>query len=443
MDDAIDRMYMFLDDDHVIDEKERFEAEVVNATDAIKLISPPVQPKIAKPKKAMIEVDYFDPSQNVLNSGAMEEFKSVKFEESDIFTEPVTTTITMEGFLTNVWFHEAELIQSLLPDEWIVVIRCNYGKLIYPGYQEPIKIKTSNRGRKKKEKKRKQRKIQGAGTDFNSQVTFFVRSGLDPDYPEDEEGIVHVPSSARVYKFKIFRTGKLQLPGVQPALIDDVISGVGRLTQLLEHYTGKPDKPIRVVNLNPVMKNYRFNLKLGDKIIDLPGLFELLVQLKTGIIEPGEDALHYPPIFDLKYSREDTKLSIRFTTPIHNKPNKRTRVNIFMRGKINILGAFDTETTRQIIAFLEWIFRENPELMVDEAEETYQWEDNIHHPESVNEMQKICQAALQRLPELPVLTDADIRSIYDFIDGYNAEVAAAADHALREMLKGTELEGLI
>src|SRR5690606_29799282 len=88
-----------------------------------------------------------------------------------------------------------------------------------------------------------------------------------------------------------------------------------------------------------------------------------------------------PKIFDVKYTREDTKLSIKFNTPVHKKAKKCTRVNIFMRGKVNILGASDVEKTYQICKFLNDLFVEHKDKLIVQqqiiAPKQIHLEDNI------------------------------------------------------------------
>jgi len=118
-----------------------------------------------------------DNIHNILGAEARERFCNERvYYETYLFTAPINTTNTTSGFLTNVDFMEEDLIMHVSPDERIVVYRCNYGKEVYVGYTEPVKVKKTNRGRKKKEKKKKPRKKQGNGTDFNSQMTFIVVS---------------------------------------------------------------------------------------------------------------------------------------------------------------------------------------------------------------------------------------------------------------------------
>jgi len=387
MDGVFDRMRNLLDDSSESTDLDE-ELAIQASTDEILLMTiPEIKFDIRYP---MIEIVEFDRSNNILNAEIREEFKQeVIFEETDIFTSPVSTTNTMEGFISNVRFHERDLIEELMVSEDIVICRCNYGIIKYPGYTEPAKIRKTNRGRKKKPKNKKIRKKQGSGEDFNSQVTFIVRSGINKEQdgePTGPEGIIEIPYGTKVYKFKIFRTGKLQLPGVHQHLIEDVIEGARKIVEVLNFHLhpGELNPALRadIINMNPVMKNYKLVVKMPvDHIIDMQVLMQILAQLRMAQFAGNDDSddesalcvktpegmPDHPPIFLLKFTRQDTKLSIKFTTPIFHKPKKKTRINIFMRGKINILGAFDAPTTRQICDFLHWIFKAYTGLVVPEG----------------------------------------------------------------------------
>jgi hypothetical protein len=86
-----------------------------------------------------------------------------------------------------------------------------------------------------------------------------------------------------------------------------------------------------------------------------------------------------PPIQDVKYSYEETKLAVIFETPLPWKPEKTTRVNIFLGGliaprangrppvygaKIDILGALERKTTRKIYKYLLDIFERYMDIIV-------------------------------------------------------------------------------
>lgn len=323
-------------------------------------------PRGKKPalKKQMVEIMEFDENYNMLNPYIREQFKNeLIFNETDLFTEPINTTNTMEGFLSNVVFHEEEMIENVAPDDLVVIYKCNYGKYVYPGYTEPVHVKKTNRGRKKKERVKKDRKKQGNGDDFNSQLTFIIR---DPSYIP-VNGII--PSDIKVYKFKVFRTGKLQLPGALKMAIDDIIKCVRIIVEILNyqlHYLETdPAKITNIINVNPVMKNYRFVIKLPPgHIMDLEALLELFTT-ERNLQRAGDTDWRpeCPPLFTLKYAN-NTRLSIKFRTPIKNKPDKNTKVNIFMSGKVNILGSYDTLMTQNICTYIHWLIDINRDTLI-------------------------------------------------------------------------------
>jgi len=316
----------------------------------------------ARPIRETVEIEEFDSKYNVLNLEVRNAFKTESIYHSTyLFSQPINTTNTMEGFVSNVSFHEQDLILKVLPDENVVIYHCNYGRKQYEGYSEPVKVKKTNRGRKKKEKKRKDRKKQGTGEDFNSQLSFLIR---DPKLLIAPGELV--PSDTKIYKFKLFRTGQIQLPGVRRDEIDDVVKCTKLMVEIInEHLHPDEINPARIsniINVNPVMKNYRFIIKVPmEHIIDLAELLRILTEEQNVIndltnITEDTDRPEHPSIFMLKYTDQDPKLSIKFDTPIYQNPDKKTRVNIFRRGKINILGAFDTTTTSNICEYIHWIF---------------------------------------------------------------------------------------
>ncbi len=457
MDNALDHMFdsdsSDSSEDNIVEDDD-YDGALANAIQAMLVLA---APNINIPiRHLMVEPTDFDIQNNVLYGDAREAFKTeCVYPETHLFTQPVSTTNTMEGYMSNVSFHERDLIEELLPDQEIVMYRCNYGKLMYPGYSEPVKIRKTNRGRKKKEKKKKPRKKQGNGDDFNSQVTFVVRSTL-LDEPEDydEEGNAIVSPDDKVYKFKVFRTGKVQLPGVRQHLIEDVICCAEKISQTLNFHLHPgecdPSRMTNIIHLNPVMKNYKFVLKLPPgHIIDMEGLRVVLNRerfLRPELLDaPGpEVAPEHPPIFMLKYTRQDTKLSIKFSTPIYQKPKKRTRINIFMRGKINILGAFDIKKTTQICNYLHWIFEMNPDLIVSEgfkqvAEVEPIWEENIAEMTDDEYVDMLSQQTM----ELPEISDTDYLEILEFITAVYDKKLAEANEFVADYFAGTEFENYL
>lgn len=159
------------------------------------------------------------------------------------------------------------------------------------------------------------------------------------------------------------------------------------------------DKTITVLSISPCMKNYKFEIGLCEgEILNLHVMKLLLIYVKyvESRLEVGEDLQSaiasfvperilpadykygvdslpdfndwvndelggkgemkgyepHPSIYDIKYTRNDTMLCIKFNTPTPNNRNKRTRVNIFPGGKVNIIGGLDEVITGQIYKFL-------------------------------------------------------------------------------------------
>ena len=416
-----------------------------------------------------IEIDEYDTANNLLDQNIREKFASdLSFNDDMIlFTSAECTTITMGGLFANVQFKEAELIEWINPDEDILCIKCNYGELVYPGYIEPVK-KRSCRGRKRKEKSLisgKQRKKSGTGKHFNSQLSFYVRSSFGDPIVDNHIDYYSVPTATPIYKFKVFRTGKIQLPGVRPHLVQDVISRSQCIARMLNLYlhAGEtdPNKLVKMIYINPVMKNYKFRLLLDEnRLIDLSMLKKILlglvpVQKRTPTIiiddkiEPVglpincSDSLNdvlvaTPSIFDIKYTREDIKLSIKFSTPIYKKPKKCTRINIFMLGKINILGAFDIDITLRICEFLHKIFDEfASEIMVPmHVEHKINLCDNIENTEITSEeFERMLFDHIYCLPKLPLMTHEDITDINNLIDECYTEVITKKNEYVNSVIE--------
>jgi hypothetical protein len=80
-----------------------------------------------------------------------------------------------------------------------------------------------------------------------------------------------------------------------------------------------------------------------------------------------EGPIVWPVIHSIKYTRQDTALTIKFRTPSYRNVGKRTRVKIFMSGKINILGAINSVDTYIICNWLQWIFDTKSDVIVPEA----------------------------------------------------------------------------
>jgi len=281
---------------------------------------------------------------------------SLDVDSSSLFSLPTSTTVTLSGKIDNLIFMEEELIKILEPTENIVAIKCNFGEKYFQGYHEIQKIKVSNRGRKKHIKIKRPRKKQGSGKHFNSQISFIIKRNSDE---------ILLNPQPKPFKFKLFRTGGIQLPGATLDILPDIVSKTDFIVQLLKSSLNNPE--IKLVSLNPFMKNYKFTVELSpNQLIDLHILQQIFLKFKDPTIDLPNDLESYfhlynsfcehPMIRDTKYSFEDTKLCVKFHTPTQENHNKTVRINIFMSGKINILGAFNDDITSQIYMFLLDIF---------------------------------------------------------------------------------------
>ncbi len=269
-------------------------------------------------------------------------------ERYNMFTEPSNTTNTLEAFIDGgVNFHEKELIKYIKTTPDIHACDCNYGHIRSSDYVEKVVPVKSTRGRKKKAPPANPRKPQGDGSSFNSQVTFLVKN-------PNTFGPVY-------FRIKVFRTGKLQIPGVSQLHINAIYQCINfvkdQLYDSMHHMNialGLPamSVPLNIAGITPVMKNYKFAIiHRNNQVLRLDQLKKILM------VGTPKDC---PKIVHVKYSaQEPSKLSVEFLTPIPGKPNKQTRVNIFISGRVNILGAFKVEHTQKICEYLHEIVETN------------------------------------------------------------------------------------
>lgn len=405
----------------------------VDPLTAIKNIDVKVKPKAIR-KVPIKKTRDEDEKYNLLKS--VDEFTKPLYDGRDeVLSEPVTTTVTLSGRLLNVSFHEQELITKLEPTGNVVMLKCNYGTKTQDNWEEPSKVKKSNRGRKKQEKpKKRQRKIQGTGECFNSQLTFVMRQMVpahltkSATYYEFYSGNKDDTPVAVYFKIKVFRTGVIQIPGARPDLLPYIVASCEEICEHLNKALTPPDSDKRVTigRLHAVMKDYKFYVSLQKgQMLDLYMLKLIFTvdklrqndmlyldgeindvainNIMAGLDEDGnqrEQLQDYsdaameiidwmkeipkrePPVIeDIKYTYEETKLALIFSTPLPWKPAKTTRVNIFLGGqiappvkgrpgiygaKIDILGALEYKVTRKIYKYLLDVFERYFDMIVIE-----------------------------------------------------------------------------
>jgi TATA-box binding protein (TBP) (component of TFIID and TFIIIB) len=308
MDSMFDELTNFMTDNKdIID---TYESDMKQQGTDIINVEPEIHKTVKEPKKSYKRIKPTRVSNNLLTYEPS--ITQNLFEEDYLMTAMINTTNTLEGKLNNLTFKEEDMIKICYYTDDIIDISCNYGNVRHPDYHFVKKVN-------KKKNKLKKRKEQGDGTEFNSQITFTIKSGIVGLMP---------------YKFKVFRPGQIQLPGAKIYAIDDIIRCSRLLTEYINTIYKRTD--ITLDSLSAVMKNYKCVVKLpNESTLNLSKLTEIL------LAESEANG-----IFMVKYSRQDSKAAIVFNTPTPTDRDKRLRLNVFMSGKINILGAYDEVYTR-------------------------------------------------------------------------------------------------
>jgi len=314
------------------------------------------------------------------------------------------STITVEGKLSNVQFNkqEKEIVEQLELKNNIIKIGCNYKELIDDLYITlTTKLKKSNRGRKPKEKVIPNRKIQGTGKYFNSQISFTFLNNIE---------------TKKMYHIKLFVNGSIQIPSVT----DESLLSINKEVNELINYISKYDmfkedinKDIEKLYLISIMNNYKTHLIFNDNInvikdidhkknnkemlinvveekkdnkvtinnnLDIESKHKFVIDLykleKLLLLYKENDELNKKlnfKIYNINYSPEKyTALVLKFITPIiitdeiilkykkniNSKKIKKTTIKIFGSAKINLDGSPSKAVTELIMSDLLNIFNE-------------------------------------------------------------------------------------
>lgn len=281
------------------------------------------------------------------------------------FNDLNLSTITVESKISNIKFKECDLIPKLsLSDKMpeVIKIGCNYGEYISDKFIEmTTAVKKSNRGRKKKNKPISNRKIQGNGKYFNSQITFTI---LDPI------------NNAKFYHLKLYTNGTIQITYVcyeDINLIRPIIDLVISIIKPIDSIKVDLNEEINIVYLKSIMRNYKFNIIQDNIFIDLNKFKILLLNFKNyqleNINKQSEIKQYFQDKTDYDYElllqleiglikcnfEKYTGIIVKFKTPLPDKVDKLTTVKIFSSGKINIDGSNNFEESsliKQIISSL-------------------------------------------------------------------------------------------
>jgi hypothetical protein len=138
-------------------------------------------------------------------------------------SKPERFTINLSANMSGINFNEETF--KLVPNANTVQIVSNYDEIAGPLFVETKPRVMSTRGRKPKEKViklRGVRKVQGSGKCFCSQITIIV---LLPEY------------SPIALKIKVFRTGSIQIPGLNNDQIPGLFDYFAQINEIFTAYT--------------------------------------------------------------------------------------------------------------------------------------------------------------------------------------------------------------
>jgi hypothetical protein len=314
------------------------------------------------------------------------------------FSDPIMFTCTYGALINNIKRSHIELTHILEPSGAIKAINSNFGHKAQPGY-EKFKKKTLSKQDYDKKKLRKtrgtltpanirQRKPEGDATCFNSAIELIIIPDIDDNLPKSIKTIFE-KKPEKYYAVKSFpTTGQFQVPGVLcPNFTDGTFITNLWANFLMNSRIGtNPDIPIRIVSEKATMTNFKFHLiRCSDRIIfNLSHIVEYLEALKiaftlkneqlsttdrmvaeflleqnnsiawtiyTESIKSSAQILPFP-IREIKSQQDGQNLSFKFVCVSNDNTMKKIRINIFYRGKVNILGADDFKNPQIIYEYI-------------------------------------------------------------------------------------------
>lgn len=283
-----------------------------------------------------------------------------------LFTKPIMFTCTYGAQLGNISSSHRPLGASLAPEGPVKAINSNFSHKAQAGYERFLKfpkpaptpaplyqglIPVVPR----------HRKPEGDATCFNSALEMII-------IPDEIEGLpapfraVYDKNPKKYYAVKAFpSTGQVQVTGV---VCPDLSDGAWVVRLLASYMTqagagNDAGQPIAVVRERPIMVNFKFSLiHPSDRVV--LNLARIVAHLDA--MKLRDEGLPFP-IRELRRPQDSQNLSFKFVCPIPHplvgRATKKVRVNIYFRGKVNILGACDFEVPGTIYAFLTALFREH------------------------------------------------------------------------------------
>lgn len=205
--------------------------------------------------------------------------------ENITYSSDITlSTMTLDGYITNVKFDKETAIETLELTERVVEIGCNFGHKIsnlyksMPCYKDRISKKNKKRG------VQKTRRCQGLGTHFNSQITFTIITDKDLQ---------------NSYQVKLFTNGRVQIPGIgklskgNDELLDDILSIMISFIYLHSDtliLNKNKAHPVEIDYLSPILQNFKALTLLTD---------DCTKEIRT--VEEKGKTYQLVPFIDLRY----------------------------------------------------------------------------------------------------------------------------------------------
>lgn len=249
--------------------------------------------------------------------------------QGDMFNPLNPSTLTVGFYFDNVQLHEAKDVKRFQVNEEVVLIGSTTEEIVHPSYNPIKEINTTKprRGRKPKVKKPKKAHT-GHLKHFSSQITFMIKSQI---------------LNNKLYKFKVFRTGFCQIPGILKDDMSDVKEPRETLRLHLCKYLNVDAQITKPLDYH--MRNCKTILNDRSLFINIPALGELLNRAIAENENPrGMVSAKY--VTDVS----TTKVTIKFARPTLKKPDKMLTLKVHAQ-KINYEGG---TTLEDIYATHEW-----------------------------------------------------------------------------------------
>ena len=258
----------------------------------------------------------------------------------------------------------------------ITKVGCNFGEVFMDGYKEKTpKRNYTNRGRKRIAGKNK-RKVQGTGKYFNSQLTIFVKLDMTSlkekvymdirkrkvnyniyeidKHDKNDNGEFRLLSC--IYQVKIFRNGQGQIPGLKtedPKEVEYILVPVRKF------FDYKMKKKLNISKFYRFIQNYKTCL-IADMNYEIAKLRDYFMMEDNGV---------YPKRIYRVKSSTHSKLLVYFNTPLDIAPTKRTNLTIYRKGSVNIDGAINRESAKNILKYFESILAKHKDFLFDPNKE--------------------------------------------------------------------------